>query len=226
MATRFYLGSTATPAISPAFDSNWEQTGQAVRRKLYNKKTIEAIEALTDTTNLTIPITTTQDILGIQFISDPLPYKILLDARNWSMIIRCQESAGTANAHLAFSLRVLSNDGSAVRGTLRNSFTTITEFGTTANTKIIAAAAVTALTAEAGDRIVLETGIRASGPTAATTGLMRSGFSAASDFALTNALTTDLNPWCEFDQDLFGTVLNNYQFAKAGNNISVTERMR
>jgi hypothetical protein len=31
------------------------------------------------------------------------------------------------------------------------------------------------------------------------------------DFALTAALTTDLNPWCEFSTDLFGTRVNNFQ---------------
>jgi len=229
MATRYYLDSVATPAISPAFDSNWEQTGQAVRLKLRYKKTLDATSALTTSTSVTVPITTTQDILIAQFISDPFGNSINLDARNFSMVIgKCSEDANTTNAHLAFSLRVISNDGTTVRGTVRSSFTTISEFPLTASaaTRIIAAAACTATVIQQGDRICLEVGVRAAAPTAAGTASMRFGTSAATDFALTTALTTDLNPWCEFEQDLYGTVFNNYQGISAGNGVSVTEKIR
>jgi hypothetical protein len=55
---------------------------------------------------------------------------------------------------------------------------------------------------------------------------MRQGNSAASDFALTAALTTDLNPWMEFSTDIFGTKLNNYQSARVGDGMSGAERIR
>lgn len=229
-ATRFYLGSVATPSISPAFDSNWEQTGQAVRRKLFYKRNLTALEALTTSTAVTIPITTTQDILIAQFVSDPLfRQRVRIDARNFSMVVgKCSEGATTANAHLAYSIRVISQDGGTVRGTLRSSFTTISEFPLVASaaTRIISAGAVTALTVQTGDRLVLEVGIRASAPTAAGSGSIRTGFDAASDFALTSGLTTDLNSWCEFAQDLFEVSNPNLQLVKAGDGMSVTEGFR
>lgn len=229
MPTRFYFDSVTAPNISPAFDSNWEQTGQAVRLRLQYKNTLSVQSALTDSTSVTIPITTTQDILIAQFISEPLEYGLRIEAQNWSMVIgKCSENANTNNAHLAFSLRVLSSDGGTVRGTLRSSFTTISEFPLTASaaTRIIAAAPCTALTTLPGDRICLEVGIRANAPTAAGSGKMRFGTNATSDFALTTALTTDLNPWCEFEQNLFLTTGENYKSLKAGNNMWTNERIR
>lgn len=229
MPSRFYFDSVTAPSISPAFDAAWEQTGQAVRLRLQYKKTLSTVSALTDSTSVTIPITTTQDILIAQFISEPFGYNLLIDARNWSMVIgKCSENATTNNAHLAFSLRIISQDGSIVRGTLRSSFTTISEFPLTASaaTRIIAAAACTPLTSQAGDRICLEVGIRANGPTAAGSGKMRFGTSATSDFALTTALTTDLNSWCEFEQDLFNIDNNNLKSVSAGEGISVSEKVR
>jgi len=228
MPSRFYFGSTTTPDISPAFDSNWEQTGQAVRRVLYFKNTLSALEALTTSTSVTIPITTTQDILIAQFIGPPMR-SVLFDARNWSMVVgKCGENASTNNAHLAFSLRVLSTDGGTVRGTLRSSFVNISEFATTASaaTRIIAAAAVTALVGQPGDRLCLEIGMHVAAPSAAGSGTIRLGFNAASDFALTTALTTDLNGWCEFEQDLFATDLQNYQHVRVGDGMGMTEKIR
>lgn len=228
MATRFYMGSTATPNISPSFDANWEQTGQAVRRILFYKPTISTQEALTTSTAVTIPVTTTQDILVTQFIGPPMQ-PISFDARNFSMVVgKCGENATTNNAHLAYSIRVLSTDGGTVRGTLRSSFANISEFALTASaaTRIIAAGAATALISQPGDRLCLEVGIHASAPTVAGSGSMRTGFAAASDFALTTALTTDLNGWCEFQQDLFDMRFNNYQHVKVGDGMSMSGKLR
>lgn len=227
-ATRFYFNSVdGDNAVSPAFDSNWEQTGEAVRRKLYLKNTLAAKTSLTDKT-VTVPITTTQDILACQFVSDPIPPQRIIGL--FSIVIRCIESAATANAYLAYSLRVCSQDGGTIRGTITSSFTTGNEFPTTVNTRIFgngtSTVAITALTTLPGDRLVLEIGVHAEGPTAATTATERFGTSAASDFNLATGQSTDLNPWAELSQDLFATLLNNYQSLKVGNGMSVGEKIR
>jgi hypothetical protein len=228
MATRFYFPAegSGTPAISPAFDAGWEQTGQATRLKLVRKSQIAAASTLANTGTRTVPITTTQDILCNQFVSDPFPRPVLLDAGiTFSLVMRVLESAATANVTLACVVRLVDSAGAA-RATLFSTFSTGTEFGTTAATRIVAATAITSILANAGDCIVVEVGGNAAAPTAATTYTMRQGYSATSDFALTAALTTDLNPWCEFSAELYGTGLNNYQFAKAGDGMSVSERIR
>lgn len=228
MATRLYFNSTDAPAISPAFDSNWEQTGQAIRRKLEFKQGDFPVTALTTSTAVTIPITTTQDILIAQFISKPIG-ACRIENRNFSMVIgKCGENATTNNAHLAYSLRILAPDGTS-RGTVRSSFTTISEFPlfASAATRIIAAGACTATTVQGGDVICLEVGIRANAPTAAGSGRMRFGTpSGVADFALTTALTTDLVSWAEFQQDIrLAPELENFKGIDAGNGLSVTEKI-
>jgi hypothetical protein len=99
-------------------------------------------------------------------------------------------------------------------------------FVATVATRIRAQTAVTAVTTQPGDRIVVEIGGKATAPSTSATYTMRQGDSAATDFALTSALTTDLNPWCEFSKDLYATGLNNFQFLKVGDGMSVGEKVR
>lgn len=228
MATRFYFPAegSGAPAVSPAFDAGWEQTGQATRLKLVYKNTPSVVSALADNGTRTVPITTTQDILCNQFVSDPLNAQIIDTGCLFSLIIRVLESATTANVTLAVVARVVSGDGATFRGTIFSTFNTDTEFPTTAATRIVSQTAASAVTVQQGDRLVIEIGGHAAGPTAGTTYTMRQGYVAGNDFALTTALTTDLNPWCEFSNNLFGTQLNNYQFVDAGDGISVTDKIR
>jgi hypothetical protein len=223
MATRFYFSLVGVGAVSPNFDTNWEQQGQGTRRPLAYKATLDATSTLGDGTVRTVPITTTQDILGVQFISDPLPPQAI--SGTCACVLRLFESANTVNVTLALSVRVVSSDGDSVRGTLFSVFGTGTEFPLTASaaTRIVNNQAVTPLTIEQGDRLVVEVGGRATGPTASGSYTLRFGTSAATDFALTSGLTTDLNPWFELSQNVFTPfVLNNYQFCKAESGISIS----
>lgn len=224
MATRFYLCNSGAAAVSPAFDAGWEQTGEADRIKLVRKSLLDLITTLANRT-VTVPITTTQDILSRQFVSDPLPSQVI--GGTFSLVVRVSENATTNNAHIAVSVRVCSQDGGTFRGTLYSVFANATEFAVTASaaTRIINAVSVTSQTAQAGDRLVIEIGTHVAAPTAAGSAIHRYGCSAASDFALTSALTTDLNPWCEFSQDLWAGMPNNYQSIQGGG-LSVGERIR
>src|SRR4051812_49084895 len=126
MATRFYLlgGAPQIPTLSPAFDSGWEQTGNALRRNMTLKLKIDSITgALTNTP--IIPITTTQDILSNQWVSSPIPAQTI--SGTFSLILKCLEGSTNGNATLAVVLRVMSNDGSVSRGTLFSVFGTDTE---------------------------------------------------------------------------------------------------
>lgn len=228
-ATRFYFPAegSGTPAVSPPYSAVWEQTGQATRLKLLYKQTLSSLSTLANTGTRTVPITTTQDILCNQFTSDPIPAQKIIGS--FAIVMRALESATTANVNLAFVVKVVSQDGQTTRGTLWDATTGVdTEFGTTASTRQTLGANVTSVTTQPGDRIVVEIGAHAAAPTAATTYTMRQGTSAATDFARTSGLTTNLNPWCEFGQDLFATPFNNYQFPKcvSAGVISVTEKMR
>lgn len=226
MSTRFYLEPTTAATVSPSFDAGWEQTGQAVRRKLIRKTTVASLTALADSATITVPITTTQDILCAQFVSDPIPTQRVIGT--FSFINRVFESATTANVSLAIVLYVVSQDGGTVRGTLFSTFNVDTEWAVAGSpaTRIQTAAAITELSTQPGDRLVLEIGGHAAAPSAATSYNMRFGYNAASDFALTTALTTDLNPWMELSQDIWDADTNNYQFVRVGSGLSTTERIR
>lgn len=222
MPTRFYLLDSGAAAVSPQYDSNWEQQGQMDRVALVRKNLVTTVTTLADKT-ITVPITTTQDIGSRQYVSEPLPATRINGT--FALVVRCRETANTANAHIAISLRVCSNDGGTFRGTLYSVFATATEFGTTASTRIINNVALTEQFAQFGDRLVLEIGVRASGPTAAQSAIHRFGNSAASDFALTSGLTTDLNPWCEFSMDLWPTLPESYKAVRSSG-LWVSERVR
>lgn len=226
MATRFYLPAegSGVPVVSPAFNAGWEQTAQATRLKLLRKTSLSTLSTLADTGTRTIPITTTQDILCNQFVSDPIPAQNITGTVSY--VSRVVEASTNGNATLALVLSVVSQDGGTVRGTLFSTFTVDTEFPTSAATRIQTAIAVTALTTQPGDRLVLEVGANVSGPLGATTYTMRFGNSATTDFALTTALTTDLNPWLEVSQNIWAADNNNYRFVRAGDGMSVSEVIR
>jgi hypothetical protein len=195
------------------------------------KPLMAAKSTLTDSGNITVPITTTQDILCFQFVSNQVFKPVKLDASVLlSIVIRASESSTNANVVLAYSLRAFTADGLTSLGTLASSFAnTGTEFGTTAATRIFGSATTIALTATQLSehwRLVLDIGAHAEAPAAAATYLMRAGCSAASDFALTSALTTDLNPWLELSFNLNATRFNNSQHPRVGSGMSVTEKTR
>lgn len=228
MATRFYFPATGTPSVSPSFNAGWEQTGEADRITLVPKTQMTTV-ASASTGNRTVPITTTQDILARQYVSGPIPTQYFTGTV--SLVVSPTESAATANVTLAVVIYVVSQDGGTVRGTLFSTFNTDTEFATSAltSTRIVNAQAVTALTTQPGDRIVVELGGHAAGPTAATTYLFLFNSNSATDLALTSAANGGTNnTWIEFSQDIYATVVNNYQFARSVSTgiLSVTEKIR
>lgn len=225
MSTRLYFEPTIAAAVNPAFDAGWEQSGQAVRRAMRHKTRIDVATAFADSLAITVPITTTQDILCYQFVSEPIPPQQIIGTA--SFVMRFLESAISANVTLAAVLKVVSQDGGTVRGTLFSTFNTDTEFATaTAATRFFLNQALTGLTTQPGDRLVLEVGAHAAAPSAGTTCTLRAGFSAAADLAYSTGVTTDNNPSLELSQDLWCQVPNNYQGVRAGSGISVTEKIR
>lgn len=211
MATRFYFSDfNDTPNISPAVDSNWEQTGSLERDTLIPKLLVSRLRNLSGPIDATVPITTTQDIVHLQFISNPIPAQYL--AGTVSMVMRFSENVSTVNVTLAVVIRVLSRGGESIRGTLFSVFGTDTAYalGGSDATRIVNSQTLTPLITQPGDRLVVEIGGRATAPSTSGTFKSRYGFSAATDFALTSGLTTDLNPWIEFSQNIFdGNYLRN-----------------
>ena len=234
MPSRFYLHSSGSqPApTNPAFDAGWEQTGQATRLPMDLKAQLGAATALANSSAITVPITTTQQILAYQFTSRQVFFPVRLDASVlFSMVIRGLENATTNNVFLAYVLRAFSAQGDRSLGTLASSMTNAgTEFAATAATRIFgngtSTVALTATTISEPWRLVLDLGGHAQAPSAAGSYTYRAGCNAASDFALTSALTTDLNPWMELSVNLEATYMRTHQAFTANSGMScVAERL-
>lgn len=227
MATRFYFDFNIVNPISPAVDAGWNVT--TVNRACLVPKTFAnspRITTLSAGSNPTSNVTnaSTQNIIDLQFISPPIPPQNITGTVSFVMLMT--ESVTTANCTLALVVRILSQDGNTVRGTLFSVFGTDTEFATTAATRIVNAQAVTSVTTQPGDRLVVEIGGTATSPT--TNGTLTNTFkdNGASDFALTSGLTTALNPWIELSQNIYDRTSNNFQFVSAGNGMSTSEKIR
>jgi hypothetical protein len=236
MPTRMYLHASGTSALNAlVLDTGWEQTGQAVRLPMDMKTRHLAPTTIASSGAITIPITTTQQIACFQFTSNQVFAPARLDASClFSLVIRTTENANTNNAFLAYVLRAVGAGDGSIIGTLSSSMTNAgTEFPLTASaaTRIFGdgatTVAITATTMVVPWRLVLELGAHANGPTAAGSFTLRTGTSAATDFALTSALTTDLNPWMELSKELNSTFFRGYhQSIKVGDGMGCSERIR
>lgn len=227
MATRFYLPFTGSSGVTAAISATWTRNPGTnyLGFSLPRKALLDALSTLgTPGTTPTATGAASEPAIQRQFISEPLNKQTI--SGTVSVVVKCLESALTANATLAVIIRVVSNDGGTVRGTLCSVVGTDTEFPTTAATRILSASALSSVNAEMGDRLVVELGMLFSTGAAATSGALNFGTSGGSDYALTTALTTTINPWVEFSQDLFLPVPNNYQFIQAGTGLSTSGRIR
>jgi len=202
MATRFYLPSSGTPPLgSLGVRSDWEQTTGLVRLPC---KTTKQNTALTSS-NRTWASTSTQQWAWYQFQSDQL-----MGAYTWattdtvSMVLgKLAETSTSGDTHLAYLIRVVSSDGSTERGVIGLYHATSTEFATTTpNTRIhsVRTNGATNFSSQAGDRIIIEIGVHGFTPAAESIQMRVGDPTAAADFALTAALTTDLCPWVELSR--------------------------
>ena len=204
---RLYLPSTGAAAVSPAFGAEWDITTDADRLRCVSSKISSAMA--NKLANKPAANVQDQDILVRQYVSDPLAAQTI--SGTVKSVVRAVESATATDARAQFLIRVVSNDGSTVRGTLLAHDTTtglVSEFSAASptNRKFPLAwsapgATLSSVACEAGDRLVIAFGCRihASGTNARTVEL-RFGDAAASDLAEDETSTTDLNPWVEFSQ--------------------------
>ena len=207
MATRFYLPSSGSaPLASLAFDANWERTDSATRYPCFITKTNTSLADVARTW----PATDTQQWVFFQFQS-----QVMTAAYSWttsdtvSMVIRGLQAAAQTDSHLAYSIRIVSSDGATVRGTVGLYHEISTEFTTSAATRIHNARTNGAsnFNSSIGDRIIIEIGFHGVTPSSTAVTLRHGDPSATADFALTEALTTDLCPWVELSRTVSFSVV-------------------
>ncbi len=198
-ATRFYFTQGVAAAISPAIDAGWEQqVSTFIRNRLVLTKT----ESSGLTHSAQFGSSSTSDTAWGQWISPPLAGNVTINTPV-SLVMRCQEGSISENAHLAFALRVVSQDGSTVRGTLKTQYATATEFATSGATRSFNALTTTSVAALAGDRLVMEVGVH--GVTPANVDPITLEYGANSlqpDHALADGDVNSYNAWFEIGQAL------------------------
>ncbi len=209
MATRFYLPISGTPPLgSLAVDSNWELTDNLTRLPCFTTKQNTALTQVSAVWSAVV----TQQWCWRQWQSEPMAA-----AYNWttadtvSMVIKCAESVAQVDSHLAYVIRVVSGDGSVIRGVIGLYHATSTEYPTslaTIATRIHSARVngATNFSSQIGDRIIIEIGHHGVTPSLATVYHNYGDPSGTGDFALTEGLTTDLCPWVELSRTIsFGS---------------------
>jgi hypothetical protein len=216
VATRFYPDATVgvAPLAALGFDSaTWDRTTDAVRHPMSRAK---QNSALTNNAKQAGSTASPFDTLHYQYQSEPTPA-----AGTLTGTFRCRfmgfESNTACDAHPQVVVRVVSGDGSTVRGIAYAGGTQTTvsatvEFDTTAspgqNQRFPDTRDSNTLTStayEAGDRVIVEVGIRHIGAGAANqTATIRHGDPTASaDLDETANSTTDGVPWIEFTHTFF-----------------------
>jgi len=205
MATRFYLPNTGTsPLPSLARAGGWEgAVGSFFRAPLGTAKTNTT---LGNQTGSFLTTADRQDCVA-QWVSGPMQANLFSNADTVSMVVRVSEADALTDAHLAYTIRVVSNDGSVERGVVAAHMTTSTEFPITdanAATRIHNARAFTGgnIQGQDGDRLVIELGAHGVSPAGYTFRLQWGDPSATADFALTVDLVTQLCPWVEISPTL------------------------
>lgn len=192
---RWYFRAATPAETSPDFSASWTEVDGALRR--YLSPAALADDTIADGPSL--PATAGNLQIDRQYITPPLRGGVLLST--FSGVIACLESNVDDNAAGRIGIRVVTEDGSTVQATLLAvaAFTGSAEYSASARgtRRLGATRALTSYTTAPGDRIVVEIGFTdASGTTPQARHVY--GSSAGSDYALTDGLTTVLNPWIEF----------------------------
>lgn len=206
--TRFYLPSTGAAAVSPAYDAEWDDTANAASRLTMVRTRISSAFATINVSETGGSSASPRDLLARQYVSEPI-----VGAQTISGTLKGQmsmtEDSFLANFLPQMVVRVVSNDGSSVRGTLYAGDTRTTSNvdemfnGQLTNLKnpadAISPVALSSVAAQNGDRIVVEVGARANNTQTTDYVLSaRFGDNAGSDLTEGGTETTDLNPWVQF----------------------------
>lgn len=153
---RLYFDATGAAAASPAFATGWTDTTEAARRKLLRAK--RAGDTLADGANIG-PWAEGGIVLDRQYVSDPVTAQTI--SGNVRLQIRARELKLGDDATSRLLLKVVSGDGSTLRGTLLplGQYGPNTEYGTASRNKTFADGdTMTPVACQDGDRIVVEIG--------------------------------------------------------------------
>ena len=194
MPTRFYLPNTGTAPITPAFAADWELSAVATRVPISTSKSNTTVAAVIyEMTSLT-----DKDSLIRQGISQPLAAQTIA-AQTLSFVVKVIETTVSNDQFTAIGVRVVSNDGSVVRGTVLAVTRDDLEQSAASYTSRLLTATTTEVIVEANDRLVIEIGSGGLPGVVTDAGALRIGDDSADDLpALDSGGALNDNPWVEF----------------------------
>jgi hypothetical protein len=204
-ATRFYLPSTNTAEITTiGFDAGWGNTTAADQIRL-NKPGIKINSAMTDKVGTSV--NTAISVLCRQYVSDPIAAQTIIGTVKGQ--VRGYEGNANHDSVSAIGIRIVSNNGATVRGTLEAiTYPTLlatNEYGLSIANRYtpISSTALSSVTAQSGDRIVIEIGYHRYGTTPAGSSTLNFGDNGAIDLPEDQTTTSaTMEPWIEFSQDI------------------------
>ncbi|MHC4798549.1 MAG: hypothetical protein ACYTF1_18090 [Planctomycetota bacterium] len=201
-ATRFYLPSSGAAAVSPVFTTaGWGDTATA---------TPDRIRCVINTIGTTMTDKTFTDsgsgtYLNRQYVSDPIAGQTISNAGTVKGQLRGYVTTDR-NVVSAITIRVVSNDGATVRGTLLTltSAPLASEYLLAYGNRYTPASTTLTNTvvAQNGDRIVIEVGFD-KGANGSSSLYHSFGDDNATDLPEAEAVEANpYNPWVEFSQDI------------------------
>lgn len=206
MATRFYLPSTGTADISPAFDASWDVTTNADRLAMVTTRINSAMTTKSGVGDTNINV----DQLLRQYISAGLAAQTLSGTIKGNMRM---VSSAIGNGVLAVRVAKCASDGSGVTEILAIQFSSDTGAAPPATAASLTnrrleqgsndfSLDLTSTSFSAGDRLIVELGYRDLSSNAARIVSTNFGDDAASDLPEDETTTTADNPWVEFSADI------------------------
>ncbi len=202
MATRFYFSSTAPTPLAVAADAAWEAATPAIAGAVSTSKDASA------TTNFAagLPGGAGEDGIVGQFASPPLAAQEISGTVKGQFL--CLEEADGLGLYAQCVIRVVSANGSVVRGTLlaahaealSSEWSGLGARNRKTPLAAISPANLTPVTAQEGDRLVIEVGFRQDIEVTGADGFIRFG-AAGSDLA-ENETSSSGDPWMEFSGDI------------------------
>ncbi len=202
MATRFYLPSTGSPAVSPSFEPSWQKTSDADRIKAVWTKISSGFATKTCTENSAID---NYEVLNRQYVIGPIN---AVDLRNTThkMYIRCMEDNGAANFLSRVYLQPCDSSGNP-RAEEDTDFGS-TEFDnkTLENREMCALGSIpnhSDWNMSDGEYMAVEIGILAGNTkTDVYTATMDFGDNSGTDLPEDESEQSQYNPWIEFSADI------------------------
>ncbi len=217
--SRLYLPSAGTADLSPTAGAEWEHVN-ALRRPMSTAKAGSAFAATTYTPDAADHLVN-GDALVCQFVSEPLAAQSI-PAQTATLTVLGLEADNNNNLFLTWKLYLVNAAGTPVSGgTLVAIRRDGAEFPLTQASRTDGAT-TTAVTATAGDRLVLEIGLggtpTAGGGTQGHNGSLRFGDpTGGADLAQSDGVTADAAPWLDLPSTtlLFGTPVTAVDAASA-----------